>query len=68
MTAIQSIEAFRRFCDIPIATLCARAGVTESTYRLRLACPDDLTVGEMKALFRALRISKERKQEILQTI
>lgn len=58
MTTIERLDGHRRLNRLTVEVLCRRAGMSQRTYYRRLTHPDELTVGEIRKLRNALRITE----------
>ena len=56
MTAMEKLDGHRRMNRLSVEALCGLAGLSERTYYRRLANPDELTVGEIWRIKKALRM------------
>ena len=57
-TVIEQLDGVRRYNRMSVEELCARAGMATRTYYRRLQNPDGLTVGEIRAIRKAMRLKE----------
>ena len=55
---IELLDGYRRLNRLSVEALCRRAGMSERTYYRRLQHPDELTVGEIRAIRKAMRLTE----------
>ena len=57
---VQVIDGTRRFNGLSVEELCQMSGISAATYNRRKKNPRDITIGELRKLFRALRFPAEK--------
>lgn len=58
MSIIERLDGYRRLNRLSVEALCRRTGMSERTYYRRLQHPDELTVGEIQAMRKAMRLKE----------